>query len=274
MLPKSGGVVKYIITLISAQVIYDQVGAVVARTESDYDSYNYYYTGLTNRSESGSVVGHDDTNFGISFTYRGNTTAVRRFPNYASQPTNSIQQQLNYDILGNVVVAQLSCCQQKLFTYVGGTGTNHFAAPSSIQSGISPTLTESYTFDVSTSLLKSYTDQNQRVTNYDYFTGTLSPKTVTLPTQAHQEISYDYVNLSTTVTAYDSTSVQVGQRQTFSNVLGQTKTVKRWVGGTSFDRADRQFDAVGRLSAEFLSNVVYGRIIRRRFSEPAVVVRL
>ncbi len=236
--------------LVSAQTIYDQTSAVVARTELDYDTYNYYYSGLTTRSEAGSVTGHDDANFGTSFLYRGNRTAVRRFPNYAVQPTNSIQQQTNYDILGNLVVAQLSCCQQKLFTYVGGTGTNHFAAPSSIQSGTSPTLTESYTYDASTSLLKSYTDQNQRITNYDYFLGTLSPKKVTLPTQARQDFTYDYVNLSRTVTAYDNLSIQVGQQQTFFNGVGQMKTVKRWAGGTSFDRADQQYDAVGRLSAQ------------------------
>jgi len=79
----------------------------------------------------------------------------------------------------------------------------------SIQSGTSPTLTESYSYDPSTSLLKSVTDQNQRVTNYDYFPGTLASKTVTLPTLAHRDFTYDYVNLTSTGTTFDATSVQV-----------------------------------------------------------------
>src|SRR5213078_4750146 len=86
--------------------------------------------------------------------------------------------------------------------------------------------------------------------NYDYFLGTLSPKKVTLASQARQDFTYDYVNLSRTLTAYDNLSVQAGQQQTFFNGVGQMKTVKRWAGGTSFDRADQQYDAVGRLSAQ------------------------
>jgi RHS repeat-associated protein len=237
--------------LVTAQTVYNLSStSATARTELDYDGYNYYYSGLTSRSESGPVTGHDDTNFGTSFLYRGNPTAMRQFPDYANQPSSSIQQQTNYDMLGNVVVAQLSCCQQKLITYVGGTGTNHFAAPMSIQSGTSPSLTESYGYDVSTSLVKSYTDQNQRMTNYDYFPGTLASKTMTLPTQAHQDFSYDYVNLTTTVTSYDSNSVQVGQQQTYLNAIGQTKTVRQWAGSTNYDRVDQQYDSVGRLSKQ------------------------
>jgi RHS repeat-associated protein len=237
--------------LLSAQTVYNLVSSsATARTEFDYDSYNYYYSGLTVRSESGPVTGHDDTNFGVTFIYRGNPTAMRQFPDYANQPTNSIQQRTNYDMLGNVVVAQLSCCQQKLLTYVGGAGTNHFAAPTSIQSGASPTLTESYGYDPSTGLVTSYTDNNQRITNYDYFAGTLASKKVTLPTQAHQDFSYDYINVTSTVTSFDANSVQVGQQQTFLNGLGQTKTVKQWAGSTAFDRVDQQYDAVGRVSAQ------------------------
>jgi len=240
-----------LLRLITAQTVYNQTRtSATARIEVDYDSYNYYYSGLTSRSESGPVTGHDDANFGTSFLYRGNPTAMRQFPDYAGQPTNSIQQQTNYDMLGNVVVEQLSCCQQKLFTYSGGAGTNHFAAPTSIQSGTSPSLTESYSYDVSTSLVTSYTDQNQRINHYDYFPGTLASKKVTLPTQAHQDFSYDYVNLTSTVTSYDSNSVQVGQQQTFLNGLAQAKTVKQWAGGANYDRVDQQYDAVGRVSAQ------------------------
>src|SRR5262249_33825012 len=95
--------------LVSAQTVYDQTRtSATPCTEFDYDSYSYYYSGLTGRSESGPVIGHDDTNFGATFMYRGNRTAVRQFPDYANQPSNSIQQQTNYDMLGNVVVAQLS----------------------------------------------------------------------------------------------------------------------------------------------------------------------
>jgi RHS repeat-associated protein len=237
--------------LVSAKTVYNQISSsATARTEFDYDSYNYYYSGLTVRSESGPVTGHDDTNFGVTFLYRGNVTAVRQFPDYANQPTNSIQQQTNYDMLGNVVVAQLSCCQQKLLTYVGGTGSNHFAAPNSMQSGSSPSLTESYGYDPSTGLVTSYTDNNQRITNYDYFPGTLASKKVTLPTAAHQDFSYDYVNLTSTVTTFDGGSVQVGQQQSFFNGLGQTKTVKQWAGATNFDRIDQHYDALGRVSGQ------------------------
>jgi RHS repeat-associated protein len=70
-------------------------------TQFEYDNYatDSNHAGLVSRS---SVTGHDSTNYGIGFAYRGNVTAVTSYSNAAAQ-TGAVTTYSQYDMLGNVV---------------------------------------------------------------------------------------------------------------------------------------------------------------------------
>ncbi len=63
--------------------------------------------------------------------YRGNVTGVTTYPD-ATSSSNTITHSSTYDIAGNVLTAQVDCCQQKTFTY---TDTYEYAYPSSVKDG-------------------------------------------------------------------------------------------------------------------------------------------
>jgi RHS repeat-associated protein len=101
--------------------------------------------------------------------FRGNLTSVTTYPD-ATSASNSITHATSYDIAGNVIVAQLDCCQQKSFTYSGaGVNGNHdYAYPELVTTGSgSTTLVTQSTYDYNTGLPGSSTDENnQPTTNY------------------------------------------------------------------------------------------------------------
>lgn len=76
----------------------------VSLIQFEYDDYssNSTHAGLISRS---SVTGHDSTNYGTGFAYRGNVTAVTTYSNAASQ-SGAVTVYSQYDILGNVVKAK------------------------------------------------------------------------------------------------------------------------------------------------------------------------
>jgi hypothetical protein len=63
--------------------------------------------------------------------YRGNLTTITTYPD-ATTTANAINRGMSYDIAGNMITAQLDCCQVKSFTY---TSTNQYAYPTSETSG-------------------------------------------------------------------------------------------------------------------------------------------
>jgi RHS repeat-associated protein len=67
-------------------------GGIVSKTLNSYDGGTLVTTGATG------VAGHDDTNFGSSFIYRGNLTQIQRLVSGTSYVTKS----LTYDITGQL----------------------------------------------------------------------------------------------------------------------------------------------------------------------------
>ncbi|HWX54355.1 MAG TPA: RHS repeat-associated core domain-containing protein [Verrucomicrobiae bacterium] len=139
-------------------LVEDATGNTVARTDMAYDG-----TSLTPVTGASS---HDDTNYGSSFTTRGNLTSVTRYSN-ASAGTGAVARNFYYDTLGNLTTAQLDCCNQKTFNF---SSTTQYSAPDSITRGPNggPQFTTSYTYDPDTSALLSSTDENGQTTNYQY----------------------------------------------------------------------------------------------------------
>src|SRR2546425_7867374 len=90
----------------------DGCSTVIARTDYSYDAGTLTsITGATN---------HDDANYGSGFPTRGNLTSVTRYTN-AAAGTGAISRAFTFDIFGNVLTAQVDCCQQQQFSFSGTT---------------------------------------------------------------------------------------------------------------------------------------------------------
>src|SRR5207247_2273778 len=97
------------------------------------------------------------------------------------------------DIFGNMVKAQVSCCQEKDLT---NTQATYWSRPESEMSGDPNGVhqTTSADYDFNTSLAKWATDAAGLTTNYGY-DAALNPTSVSLPTGASANSGYDYGNL-------------------------------------------------------------------------------
>jgi RHS repeat-associated protein len=89
---------------------------------------------------------------------------------YADAPNaaQAITHSTSYDIAGNVMTAQVDCCQQKSITYWNSNGS--YAYPTPVTSG-NPSgthLTTSASFDYNTGLTSTTTDENSQVTTASY----------------------------------------------------------------------------------------------------------
>ena len=122
------------------------------------------------------------------------------------QAGTTITHLAKYDIFGNVVKAQVSCCQQKDMTKTEAT---YWSQPDSVMSGDPNGVheTTSTDYDFNTSLATSRTDAAGLVTDIGY-DATLSPTLVTLPTGATAQAGMNYATLTSTSTqTYDEGGV-------------------------------------------------------------------
>jgi RHS repeat-associated protein len=189
------------------------------------------------------VPQHDDTNYGCSFVYRGNPTLVTTYTAPATAG-GAITRSSTYDFFGNLLTAQLSCCQQKTWVYSNAT---NYSFPDSITSGSSPSLTTAYTYNVAGQVL-TVTDPNSLKTSYVYntsqgFTAGAGPLTsITRPDGS--VVSYSYTGSSVTVTTPINSSQNLVQVTNY-NANGQPTTTSVTGGST----VQYQYDALSRLTA-------------------------
>src|SRR6266404_8016517 len=128
---------RNIINLVSSKMISDRNGATQYRQDINYD-------GTALASCPTGVPQHDDLNYGCSMNYRGNPTSVTTYLTPGTQ-ANGITKNFTYDVFGNLLTAQLNCCQNKSWTYSAAT---QYSQPDSVTRGSSPTqLTTSATFN-------------------------------------------------------------------------------------------------------------------------------
>jgi len=149
----------------------------------------------------------------------------------------------SYDQLGNVVAADLNCCQRKTWTY---STTTKYAYPDSITRGSSsPTLTTSATYDLNMGLVNTATDENLQLTTNTY--DALGRVTdVQRPDTKHIVYAYDDTNHTVQVT-FSVQGTDVVRQKTFVDGLG--RNVKQQildVNNTSYSIVETQYDAVGR----------------------------
>lgn len=190
------------------------------------------------------VAQHDYTNYGCSFNSRANPTSVTTYTDPVT-PGGGITKNFTYDVFGNLLTAQLNCCQTKTWSY---SSTTVYAYPDSVMSGTSggTHLTTSYAYNNNTGLVTSVTDPNNLQTQFAY-DSSFRLTTVTLPDTTTQiTTAYDDTNFKvTTTTPIDSSHSQV--QVTAADSLGRPSTTTLKDGtGNVISITQAQYDQWGR----------------------------
>jgi RHS repeat-associated protein len=108
---------------------------------------------------------HDDSGHPCSMNYRGNQTSVKTYLDPVT-PANPVAKNFTYDWFGNLLTAEVNCCQQKTWSF---SATTQYSQPDSVTSGPSGTqLTTGATYNHFTGQVATTTDENGQVTHFLY----------------------------------------------------------------------------------------------------------
>jgi hypothetical protein len=137
----------------------------VARTQYSYDNYAIKGGMETYGLASGSYPPNHSDVYDQNKTDRGNVTGVTTWSKFG--PDVSTTRYTKYDIFGNAVEADVSCCTVKAWTF---GSSNYYSQPLSARDGsvAGPNLTTSYAYDFNTGLVTQVTDQDGLDTDFDY----------------------------------------------------------------------------------------------------------
>jgi RHS repeat-associated protein len=225
-----------ILNRVTRKTVADGGGTIHYREDTAYDG-----TALSPCPTG--IVQHDDANYGCSMLTRGNPTSVTTYTD-AATPGGAITKNFHYDIFGNLVQADLDCCQSKTWTY---SATTQYALPDSITRGSTPgtQLTTGATYNAPNGSVATSTDENGKSTSYVYDSmGRIL--SVTRPDTTQVTYTYDDAHNAVSV----SSPIQgTSARQTKSNYDGLGRTVKQTVldaSNTSYSIVETQFDSFGR----------------------------
>jgi len=199
-------------------------------------------------------VCHWYTPYDPNTDYRGNVTTVTTYPD-ASTTTGAITHNTTYDIAGNVVTAQVDCCQTQSFTY--SSANNDYAYPVTVTNG-NPSglhLTSSISYDMNTGLVATTTDPNNQPTYFSYNPDTLRTDQVDFTDGG--QISFDYSDALTADSAgrYHSHLVATTKLDSTRNIQNKTyfdgrdEVTQTFFGYTSangWSVMDTEFDSMGR----------------------------
>ena len=236
-------------------------------TVYEYDNYasNSTHAALEPRS---SVVGHDTTNYGTSFSRRGNPTAGTSYADAATQ-TGAVTSYLQYDILGNVIKTIDANGNASTIQYAdnfgspdGNATTN--TAPSQLSGN------NTFAFATSTTKLLGGTPWTAYA-QYDYFTGqtvntqdvngmigkalygdvldrpTQSFSAVGTSLEAQTTIAYDDTNRKVTKTSdLNALNDNLLKSESYYDGLGRTTETRSYEDATVYRAVQTQYDALGR----------------------------
>lgn len=229
-----------IINKLTNKTVSDSSGTVKDRIDITYDDAGY----VNSRCVTGAPQ-HDDANYGCSYTTRGLPTSVTTYTDAAS-PAGGVTKNFSYDSVGNMVIAQLNCCQQKQWNF---SATTQYAFPDSVVSG--PTgqqLTSSATYYVATGEVATSTDENGQVTTYTYNDpGHLDRLTdVARPDGAHITHTYNDSQLTASVTTPVQGTNAVQKITAFDGLGRPTTDTIEDAGNTVYSIVQTQYDVLGR----------------------------
>ena len=227
---------RNILDLVTTKYEFGATGPIQYRQDTTYDAT----TG--DNQNCPTAPQHNDTKYACNFYYRGNPTSVTTYLN-PSVPSGGITKNFTYDWFGNLLTAQLNCCQTRTWTY---TATTEYAEPDSVTSGTSPTqLTTSATYKSATGQIATFTDENNLVTTFSY-------DTLRRPTQVSQtngeSVSYSYDDThftSMTTTKVDSSKLV--QQITGVDGLGRPNlSTTEDVSNNVYAKVSANYDLAGR----------------------------
>jgi RHS repeat-associated protein len=214
----------------------------VSKTLYTYDDYSGSnsledYDGTA--TPPGHTASYDDT-----YTTRGNVTQVKKYKSISGN--QYIQTTTRYDIFGNVVQDDTSCCNQQTQTF---EEDDYWSKPVSVTKGSNsgPQLTTSTVYDFNTDLPVEEIDVDGLITEYDYdVIG--RPIERGDPEGSTTTVSYDAANLKTTTTttyAEGSNTITITTSATV-NGWGRTITTVNQHNG----QVNTSYDSMGRVSSE------------------------
>lgn len=254
-----------ILNRVTEKTIADPTGTTQYREDTAFD-------GTTLSSCPAGAAQHDDTSYGCSFTTRGNPSSVTTYTN-AAAPSGGVTKNSYYDGFGNLVQADINCCQSKTWTF---SSTTQYAYPDSETCGSTggPQLTTSHTYNSYIGQVLTETDSNNQTTHYSYdFIRRLI--SVTRPDNAQTTYTYTdsqkkyAVSKPVQGTAVNATTI-------FLDGLGRAVTASITdASNNTYSQVQRSYDALGRIyqnSIPFLSSPQYwgtnqydalGRITKR-----------
>ncbi len=250
---------------------------IVSRIQFEYDNYSSasehpQHDPLVSRS---SVIGHDSTNYGSGFIYRGNVTAVTKFAN-ADAEAGAVTAHSFFDILGNLVKTRDARGKETSIFYADNFGS----ADDEAQTNTVPSYENeeevtiyplgglnTFAFATSTTNPMNWTGYVQ----YDYFTGkpvnvqdvngmklktiyddlldrpTQSVVALTTASERQTTIDYDDSNRQVTVTS-DLNALDDNLLKTVNiyDRLGRIKENRTYEADGGYRAVETQFDPLGR----------------------------
>jgi RHS repeat-associated protein len=252
---------RNILNLVSEKQITDANGVIQYRQDIAYDG-----SALTCPA---GIAQHDDADYPCTMVYRGDPTSITTYKMPAG-PSGGVTKNFTYDWFGNLLTADVNCCQKKTWTY---SATTKYSQPDSVTSGSSaPQLTTSATYNQYTGQIATSTDENGQVTQYGYdflrrptsvqlpgtttqitesYDDTLFASTVTTPIDSSKAVkqitAVDNLGYPILSTIEDTSSNVYSKTQAANNVLGRTYSTSNPFTGTSTSYfTTTTFDALGR----------------------------
>src|SRR5215831_18525025 len=230
---------NHILNLVSSVVVGDITGTF-SNTGFAYDG-----SALSALPGTGTLVQNSQPPSG---TPRGNLTSTTRYKN-AQTPSGPVVRNFTYDITGNLVTADVDCCNQKKWFYSSAT---QWAYPDSVQRGSGTTiLTTSATYYFDTAQLHTATDENQQQTTFVYDTATLRPIETDLPNLTKLYRQYDDSASKPTVTSSNNINslVQVSAVDGLGRVLQQQTRNGTPASSTVISTVDTAYDSLGCITS-------------------------
>jgi RHS repeat-associated protein len=215
-------------------------GGLVAKTVNTYDGSSLVTSGASG------IVNHDDSNYGSSFTARGNLTQVQQYTSSTAYTTKSI----TYDITG----------QMRTLTDGNGNGTTYSYTDNFFNDAGDSSSPSSYSPSSSTNAYLTSVTQGGQTSTFGYYFGTGQMAKSTDPnSQTTFFHFYDSLSRPTSTTYPDSgwsylvyPSASETQVDKYSSITGSSLTTSCSTSGNACRHDKTLLDSLGRTSSAVL----------------------